>query len=626
MELNQLAQHIGAGVGDLSFSIQLGDDTALAARDFTLTVAHSSAITRITAQRDSLNIVWTFEAWQDGYWVTLLVESVTRLHCRSLTSLSLSYAPDSAGVGQYWVPNVGKDVYTPGLYRVDEIGDHNRADKLIRGAFADDHNPGLFLGTRIPQTHEHEYTLRRVGEALQFDCTTVFSKGTSVGTRFVSEATWICASKTALMAQAVYASHLPYTSVRSVDIPVGWNSWDYYASSVGLDDVIENMECIQHNPALAARVKYMVVDMGWEHMLGEWQPNYRFPGGLVRLVSEITSRGFVPGIWTAPTIVQNPSRTAQCHPEMLLKNDYGDPIFSERFPNSHVLDPTHPEGEAFLRELYTRLYQTGFRLFKVDYAYEFSAQHNYFRRDYGCYDVWRHLFRLIRECVQESHIIGCGLPVECGPGLVESNRIGVDIHNHWSHVEWVCDFLQLSYWQHGRIAISDPDFLIVRGQHTSLETNTNRLNTNAHNPNYNGRWRRGSTFTLAEAQTWASMVMLTGGSLFLGDRLSQLNDVGQRLVERACVPLGVAARPLDLGAERRAGLWLQELATEYRLTLINWADTPMTRTIVFEALGVATPEGVSEFWTEQYLTVQQGCCAVDLPAHASAVLVWSKIR
>lgn len=278
MELNQLAQHIGVGVGNLSFSIQLGDDTALTARDFTLNVAHSSVITRITAQRDSLNIVWTFEAWQDGYWVTLLVESVTRLHCRSLTSLSLSYAPDSAGVGQYWVPNVGKDVYTPGLYRVDEIGDHNRADKLIRGAFADDHNPGLFLGTRIPQTHEHEYTLRRVGEALQFDCTTVFSKGTSVGTRFVSEATWICASKTALVAQAVYASHLPYTPVRSVDIPVGWNSWDYYASSVGLDDVIENMECIQHNPALAARVKYIVVDMGWEHMLGEWQPNYRFPG------------------------------------------------------------------------------------------------------------------------------------------------------------------------------------------------------------------------------------------------------------------------------------------------------------------------------------------------------------
>jgi hypothetical protein len=626
--LADLARQIGVGVDALSFGIQIDDAPPLTADDFELQAEHVDGVTCLRAARGALCVDWRFEAWGGGLWVTLTCESAHAVRCRSLTSLALNYSPTAANdaLANYWFSNSGKDVHTVGLFKIDELSDQNRTDKRIRSVFKDSRNPGLFLGTRIPQTHEHEYTLTRAGDTLHCASATLFGKGSALGVRFVSEASWVCASKTALAAQDAYAAHLPQHTIAPAEIPLGWNSWDYYASSVGLDDLRENLAALQRDAFLAARMKFIVIDMGWEHMPGEWEPNHRFPGGLRATVDAITACNFVPGIWTAPTIVQNPTRTAQRNPDMLLKDDFGDPIHSEHFSNAHVLDPTHPLGEAFLRELYTRLYRHGFRLFKVDYAYEFSAKHNYFRREFGCYDVWRHLFRIIRECVGDSHIIGCGLPAECGAGLVDSNRIGVDIHNHWSHVEWVCDFLQFAYWQHGRIAINDPDFLIVRGRDTSIETQTNMLNINAHNPNYRARWRRGPVFTQAEAQTWASIVMLAGGSLFLSDRINHLNAAGRGLIETALTPLCVAAHPLDLCDVRRASLWLQQLASETRLTVINWDATPVTHSIDFAALGLRAPAYVTELWCQQRIMTLRGACAIELPAHASAVLIWSNTQ
>lgn len=34
----------------------------------------------------------------------------------------------------------------------------------------------------------------------------------------------------------------------------------------------------------------------------------------------------------------------------------------------YVVDPTHPMGEEYLFETYSRLYRYGFRIFKVDFV------------------------------------------------------------------------------------------------------------------------------------------------------------------------------------------------------------------------------------------------------------------
>jgi hypothetical protein len=49
---------------------------------------------------------------------------------------------------------------------------------------------------------------------------------------------------------------------------------------------------------------------------------------------------------------------------MLIKNEYGDPLMVD---GRYTLDPTHPESKEYLKELYTRLYNDGYRFFKIDF-------------------------------------------------------------------------------------------------------------------------------------------------------------------------------------------------------------------------------------------------------------------
>ena len=54
-----------------------------------------------------------------------------------------------------------------------------------------------------------------------------------------------------------------------------------------------------------------------------------------------------------------------------------------------------------------------------------------------------------------------------------------DRHRHpqpVTHAKWAFEYLQTQYGLHNRIAVNDPDFLLVRGLDTSTETETNVLN------------------------------------------------------------------------------------------------------------------------------------------------------
>lgn len=594
---------------------------ALTAADFawTQTPADDGAVMLRGACNDIL-ATWSFVPWLDGWWITLALESDAPLNCAAICNAIIDYAPATDDIGAWWTMNFGASVHTAGIHRIDEIDERRREDRTLRGAFPNAADAGLFLGTRFPQTHEHVYALDRSDNHLRFTSETRFRESIGRQQRLVSETTWVCASKNAREALEAFAQHVPITN--AAPIPVGWNSWDYYFSTVTLEDVIENMETICNDAGLRDRIHYIVVDMGWEHAWGEWQPNYCFPGGLERLAQEITSRGFVPGIWCAPICVQSLTRPALRRPEMLVKNEYGDPQPSLE-SNHFIVDPTHPAGEAFLREVFTRLHHIGFRLFKIDFVNDFTRNLRYHDPSAGPYDVMRRLFRIIRECVgDESHIIGCSLPAEAGAGVADSGRIGIDIHNQWSHVEWVCDHLQQCWWLHRRVWINDPDFLVVRGRDTSLEEETNVTNPNAHNP-HPPRWRSGPAFTLNEARAWASMVTMSGGSVFLSDRITKLNAAGRALIDKVIEPLDVAAVPMDLCDSKRASLWLQRLPNAMRLTVINWHDEAVTRKIELVQFAKRAPAQVRELWSEALLPVVNGCVEMQLPAHGCAVLMWS---
>ncbi|HOM80468.1 MAG TPA: alpha-galactosidase [Armatimonadota bacterium] len=623
--LREIARQIGPGVEALSFAVELeGGAIRLTPENLELEVRCDAAFPGdgacvFTGQWRDVRIEWMFTPKAVGMAVSLRAAGEHPLRCRSLESLIIRYRSEGADLGAWRVPTKRRPLANVGMLRLDELDDETATGTLMRGLFRDSRTPGLFAGTLLPQRHSHQYHLTRDGEdTARLTCATHFIEGPAQAKECVSETSWVCATRTARDAIETLASFVPVMDAPPAP-PVGWNSWDYYFAAVWLDDIIENMDAIRADPVLSRQVGPIVIDMGWSHTEGDWYPNYRFPGGLEATVDAIRSRGFTPGIWTAPLMAQPMTVTALRHYEMFVKNQYGDP---ESRGGHYVLDPTHPKTQEYLRELYTRLYQAGFRFFKVDYVSDLVHAERLHDPTKGPYEALADLFRLIRECVtSESHILGCSLPIECGPGLVDSGRTGVDIHNHWGHVTWAFDYLTLVYPFHNRVWVNDPDFLIVRGRDTSLEAETNVLNPQAHHPNP-GRWRGGPVFTLDEARTWASVVLLSGGSIFLSDRISMLNDEGRALLRKAVFPTGIPAVPLDLCDEQRASLWLQTLPEERRLTVVNWLDEPRELSFAFAEHGLAAPEEVIDFWSDERVPVQDGRLSLKLPAHGCHVVRW----
>ena len=51
-----------------------------------------------------------------------------------------------------------------------------------------------------------------------------------------------------------------------------------------------------------------------------------FPSGVSPLAQEIASRGFMPGLWLAPFIVDRCSQLAKQHPDWLLRGGLNIPV------------------------------------------------------------------------------------------------------------------------------------------------------------------------------------------------------------------------------------------------------------------------------------------------------------
>ena len=594
----------------------------------------------VTGSNLNMQIVWSFEAVSGGWKVYLSVDHTAPIGLESIIPLQFDYnanlGDSNNNLDNWLVPVSGNHVTDTGFVKVSDLdyisknAEIDKSNKSFKakacGVFKDADYKGVFLSAVYPLNNNVNCTVLRLDtKNLRFNAQTEYDS--EAKSKFhQSESFWVCTDKTMRDAMEAYASFYKEKQTSVSEIPVGWNSWDYYFRTVSLDDVIENMEAIKKNPDLSQNIKYIVVDDGWSHNWGEWQPNYRFPGGLERLVEEIKNRDFIPGIWTAPLQAEALSYPVMRTPGILIKNQYNDPLPSDA-GGHYLIDPTNPDGQIFLRELFTRLYNIGFRLFKVDYVNSLLKVKRFYKEGVGPYEALRELFRIIRSCVKDSHIIGCSLPEECGPNVADSGRVSIDIHNHWSHVEWVIDSILHNYWLHKKIWINDPDFLIVRGQDTSLEIETNVTNPGANNPNpvgFTKRWRYGPVFNEDEARTWTNIVIMSGGSVFLGDRISMLNAKGLSLVKKALNTTGVAARPLDLGDDLRPYFWLQDLKDRYRLLIINWKDISYEFTFDFNRYNLPIPIQLNNEWTGVALEPVNGKFTAYLRSHESILLIWNQ--
>ena len=534
---------------------------------------------------------------------------------RSISAIRWQITCSEKGIARCRVP-LPCSVRHSGVVALQE---QTPASTLFTGLFYGADQPCLFFGTKLPQNNLHQYQVSRINDdTVTITGTTEFTVGQSALEFLETETTLVVTGKTPLQATQASADHLPDLPAALLPDPmVGWNSWDYYFTTVSSAAVRENLEFIRNDPTLSKALKAVVVDDGWETCVDEWYANHRFPEGLAYLAELIQSYGLIPGIWTNGAQTESLCEPALRHPEYYIPDEFGIPFTVD---GKQVLDPTHPAAEAFILDTYRRLYDAGFRIFKVDFISTILQGKRFYDKACGPYEAVRRLLRLIRQAVgPDSHIVGCSFPAECGPGVVNSSRISVDIHNHWLHALWILEFLQARFWMNGKLFRSDPDMLIVRGLETSLEAETNVFNPwNLVPPGqdrFSSRWRRGPVFNQLEAETWANIVVFSGGDIMLGDRLTMLNQAGLDLVYSHLQPHMHAAVPLDLGDQEVSELWYDSQTAQ--LLLINTQDKSRIMEVSFARYGLAEPAAISCNKPHHY---DHGTLTVSLQPHESAVI------
>jgi hypothetical protein len=353
--------------------------------------------------------------------------------------------------------------------------------------------------------------------------------------------------------------------------PTGWNSWDYYAGAVTMNDVRREMAALR-NTALSDRLRYVVIDMGWEQAWGEWVPNRRFPATCREIAAEISAAGFIPGLWLSPLQCHAYAPLGRHRQELLVRGDDGLPAMVGQHG---MFDFSQDDALHIIRHWCSEMREAGFRFFKLDYLYPdyLEAMVGYADRRFGKAGVIRHGLEAIRQAVgEDSHILNCGGPIEATLGIADSARVTFDIHTFWGHVRYNAAQLACRLWQHGKLWTVDPDFAIVRCPQTSKDPYPNSLYKRRPLSPGQTYWMAGDEASLPELQVWLSVIFLSAGSAFLSDSISRLTPAGLAALAKLFPALPEAARPLDLFLNPIPRFWLGSDGRRQVLGVFNWSD------------------------------------------------------
>lgn len=282
----------------------------------------------------------------------------------------------------------------------------------------------------------------------------------------------------------------------------------------------------------------------------------------------------------------------------------------------YCIDPTVPEARQYILDTYKKLYGYGYRVFKIDFLDHVILAKEFYDPAATAYSALRDLMADIKKVTGEDTIIlGCSLPVQCGADIAPSMRVGVDIHIHFHHVAWAAETLAWTWMYNNRVTRIDPDFLVVRGEETSNNSwerhdkyqLPSRRGCNNGDDN-NWRWCNGDRFNAIEAETWANLVAVSGGNMILSDNLTELNERGLAIIENAFKIAQNECRPEYLADDvRLPSVWRGETAT----LIINWEDIPTTKTV----------KGFTENATsDKDISVKDGTLTVSLLPHESIVV------
>ena len=392
-------------------------------------------------------------------------------------------------------------------------------------------------------------------------------------------------------------------------VPIGWCSWYHFYSDINEKVIDANLETVlELQPEVP--LPLFQIDDGFETKSGDWfdfVPG--FPNGLAPLAQKARKAGLTPGVWLAPFIVHPGAKLVKEHPDWLLRNKHGWPVTAgfvwNRF--TYALDLTNPEALDYAcKVIRTAVENWGFDYLKLDFLYAAALKGTYQDPTKTRAQVLRLGLEALRDAAgPEVTLLGCGCPLGSGLGVFEAMRISADVSGYWEphfppvspllhkepHMPAARNALQniLSRaFLHRHWWINDPDCLLIRPD---------------------------TDLTLAEVQTLATGIGMTGGSLLLSDNLPALPESRLRIVQALLPVIGQRPQVIDwmdrttpsmlrVDLEGAVGKW-------HLLAQFNWDEKAVE--LAFSPQSFRLSDGV--WWVREFWTGQIGQMSANLPFH-----------
>ncbi len=215
-----------------------------------------------------------------------------------------------------------------------------------------------------------------------------------------------------------------------IDHMSGYTSWYNYFQNINEDIIIRDLNGMDR---AKDSVSIFQIDDGYETYVGDWlDPNpSKFPKGMKYIADEIHGKGYQAGIWLAPFSCQKVSRTANKHPEWLIKGNDGKPLLGVfAWHGAYTLDIYHEGAREYIRHFFdVILNEWGFDMVKLDFLYsQCMLPRNGKTRGEIMYDA----LVFLRECVGDKLFLGCGVPLGSAFGIVDACRISCDVDLKYS--------------------------------------------------------------------------------------------------------------------------------------------------------------------------------------------------
>src|ERR1043166_3382850 len=150
--------------------------------------------------------------------------------------------------------------------------------------------------------------------------------------------------------------------------PSGWCTWYYYYQQVNESEVKQNAQWIAEN-LKDYGAQYVQIDDGWQGTgrvyTRDWtNVSDKFSGGMDKLAAYIKSMGLTPGIWIAPHGQSNDAVVKNL-PAIFLRKPDGTSA-SETWEGRYLVDPSIPESQKYMTDLFRKLAGWGYEYFKID--------------------------------------------------------------------------------------------------------------------------------------------------------------------------------------------------------------------------------------------------------------------